>query len=68
MVKTARLTGMLHQILFESACQNKFDALHSLVPYVQVAILVRVAILACYFTKSNTPPSVFFTFFKLCKS
>ena len=27
----------------------------------------KVTGLACNFTKSNTPPWVFFTFFKLCK-
>ena len=30
-----------------------------------VLILVKLQALACNFTKSNTPPLVFFTFFKL---
>ena len=32
-----------------------------------VLILVKLQALACNFTKINTPPCVFFTFFKLCK-
>ena len=32
-----------------------------------VLILVKLQASACTFTKINTPPSVFFTFFKLCK-
>ena len=30
-------------------------------------LLVKLQVLACNFTKSNTPPYVFFTFFKLYK-
>ena len=30
-----------------------------------VLLLVKLQALACNFTKSNTPPLVFFTFFKL---
>ena len=33
----------------------------------RVLLLVKLEALACSFTKSNTPPWVFFTFFKLCK-
>ena len=32
-----------------------------------VLILVKFQAEACNFTKSNSPPCVFFTFFKLCK-
>ena len=32
-----------------------------------VLLLVKLQILAYNFTKSNTPPLVFFMFFKLCK-
>ena len=31
----------------------------------QMLLLVKLQALACNFTKSNTPPWVFFTFFKL---
>ena len=31
-----------------------------------VLLLVKLQAVACNFTKSNTPPWVFFTFFKLC--
>ena len=33
-----------------------------------VLILVKLQASACNFTKINTPPWAFFTFFKLCKS
>ena len=53
------------------------DALRDLVPFVRfknrekphggVLLLVKLQALACNFTKSNTPPWVFFTFLKLYK-
>ena len=53
------------------------DVLRDLVPFVQFkkrekhpwrsVTFSKVAGLACNFTKSNTPPWVFFTFLKLCK-
>ena len=50
---------------------NLCDALRNLVPFVQFKKREkhpwRSVILACNFTKSNTPPWVFFTFFILCK-
>ena len=33
----------------------------------EVLFLVKLQVLACNFTKSDTPPSVFFTFFKQYK-
>ena len=50
-------------------------ALHDLVSFVQFKIRKKNSwksftfskVTACYFTKSNTPPWVFFTFFKLYK-
>ena len=35
--------------------------------YGGVLLLVKLQIEACNFIKSNTPPRVFFMFFKLCK-
>ena len=32
-----------------------------------VLLLVKLQALACNFTKNNTPPWMFFTFFKSCK-
>ena len=56
---------------------NIHDALHDLVPFVQFKkrekhpwrnlIFTKFAGLACNFAKSNTPPLVFFMFFKLYK-
>ena len=33
----------------------------------EVLLLVKLYASACNFTKSNTPPWIFFTLFKLCK-
>ena len=33
----------------------------------EVLLLLKFRLKACSFTKSNTPPCMFFTFFKLCK-
>ena len=54
-----------------------FDALRNLLPSIQfkkrkkthggVLLLVKLQVLACNFTKKNTPPWVFFMFFKLYK-
>ena len=46
-------------------------ALRDLVPFVQLKNVKNthrgvLLLVACNFTKSNTPPWVFFTFFKLC--
>ena len=56
---------------------NICGVLRDLVPFVQLKnvknthrgalILVKLQASACNFNKSNTPPWVFFTFFKLCK-
>ena len=61
----------------ETNIDSKCDALRDLVPFVQfkkresthggVLILVKLQTSACNFTKSNTSPWVFFTFFKLYK-
>ena len=54
---------------------QKCGALRDLVPFVRfkkrekhpyVLLLVKLQASACNFTKNNTPPWVFFTFFKLC--
>ena len=55
----------------------KCDTLRDLVPFVQfkkhekhlggVLRLVKLQAEVCNFTKSDTPPWVFFMFFKLCK-
>ena len=57
--------------------KHKFDALHDLVSLVQfkkrenthggVLLLVKLQAKAWNFTKSNTPPWLFFTVFKLYK-
>ena len=54
-----------------------FDVSRDLVPFAQfknventhggVLLLVKVQASACNCTKINTPPWVFFMFFKLCK-
>ena len=54
---------------------HNYDALHNLVSLVQfknrkntygkVLLLVKLQVLVCNFTKSNTPPWVFFTLFEL---
>ena len=72
----------IHKSDIEWPCENlsekilsMCDALRDLVPFVQfkkrekhggVLLLVKLQAF-CNFTKSNTPPWVFFTFFKLYK-
>ena len=54
----------------ERICREKYsDALHDLVPFVQFKKNVKNTheAEACNFTKSNTPPWLFFMFFKLYK-
>ena len=70
--------GFMLQVVKLIICHPKlhYDALHDLVSIVQFkkreihpwrSITFSNRLVACNFTKSNTPPWVFFTFFKLYK-
>ena len=58
-----------HRHRFQGYLMDKLNVLHNFVPFVQIKKREkhpwRSLLLACNFTKSNTPPWVFFTFFKL---
>ena len=72
------MTNVVRQVMLLGIMMFIYGAFRDLVPFVQfkkrenshggVLLFVKFQALACNFTKSNTPPWVFFMFLKLYKS